>query len=288
MDPNERQAFLMLGRLYQVQNQSAKAEEIYKKFLGIEPGSEDGVLALADLHLDANNAEEAANLLEAFLKGQPESDRAWGTLGQAFTSLGRFNRAAEAYRHAVELNPEDPDLLKEFAQALFFDNQLDEAANAYEKLLAEDSNDAATLLRLGQIYRNQMKYGEGRAHLQKAAQLNPNNIEVQFEIALLDREDGQLDEAVQRLNDILKKTERASNQYSEAELRNRRIFATYLGLTTSALGRYDEAIRAFTELRTISPDKGRVDAYIVDVYRSAKNFDKAPGICFVRDEGIAG
>ena len=59
IDPTERQSFLMLGRLYQLQNQPAKAEEVYKRFLGREPGSEDGILALAELHLDSNDPQGA-------------------------------------------------------------------------------------------------------------------------------------------------------------------------------------------------------------------------------------
>src|SRR6188472_1560293 len=101
-----------------------------------------------------------------------------------------------------------------------------------------------------------MKYDNGRTHLQKAIQLNANNIEAQYELALLDREDGQLDDAAKRFSDLLKKTEKPNGQYNEAELRNRRAFSSYLGLTYSALGRYDDAVKAFVELRSISPDKG--------------------------------
>jgi tetratricopeptide (TPR) repeat protein len=216
-----------------------------------------------------------ANLLEDFLKSEPESDRAWETLGQAYTNLGRFNKAADAYKHAVELNPDDADLLKIYAQTLFFDNQLPAATAAYEKLLEADGNDASVLLRLGQIYRTQMQYEDARRVLQKASDLSANNIEIDYEFALLDREDGQLDDAVRRFADVLKKTERPNGQYTDAELRNRRILTTYLGLTNSSLGRYDDAVKAFTELKAISTDKGSVDAYIVDVYRSAKNADKA-------------
>src|SRR3990172_5771484 len=55
IDPTDRQSFLMLGRLHQIKGDLGKATEIYKKFLGIEPGSEEGVTALAKLHLEAGN-----------------------------------------------------------------------------------------------------------------------------------------------------------------------------------------------------------------------------------------
>src|SRR5688572_30694068 len=73
IDPAERQAFLMLGRLYQIKGDRNKATQIYKTFLGIEPGSEEGVIALAKLQMDAGNNDEAIALLEEFIKQQPDS-----------------------------------------------------------------------------------------------------------------------------------------------------------------------------------------------------------------------
>jgi len=74
IDPTERQSFLMVGRLYQLKGDRDKATEIYKKFLGVEPGSEDGVTALAKLQMDAGNFKEAVDLLEGFVTRRPDSD----------------------------------------------------------------------------------------------------------------------------------------------------------------------------------------------------------------------
>src|SRR5438552_5682615 len=63
IDPTERQSFLMLGRLYQIKGDRDRAADIYRKFLGIEPGSEEGVTALAKLQMDAGNTKEAVELL---------------------------------------------------------------------------------------------------------------------------------------------------------------------------------------------------------------------------------
>jgi tetratricopeptide (TPR) repeat protein len=68
IDPSDQQSYLMLGRLYQIKNDNAKAEEIYKKFLGLEPGSEDGITALARLYMDGGNNKEAVSLLENYVK----------------------------------------------------------------------------------------------------------------------------------------------------------------------------------------------------------------------------
>src|SRR6185436_8578635 len=107
IDPTDRQSYLMLGRLYQVKNDDKKAEEIYTKYLGMEPGSEDGITSLAHLHMDAGNNKEAVDLLEKFIKEHPDADQAMETLAQAYASLEQFGKAAEMYRKALELNADD-------------------------------------------------------------------------------------------------------------------------------------------------------------------------------------
>src|SRR5215470_4667842 len=119
IDPTERQSFLMLGRLYQIKGDREQATEIYKKFLGVEPGSEEGVTALAKLHMDAGNYKEASELLGSFVKQRPDSDSALQTLGEAYSELQDYAKAAEAYGRASELDPDDVEIKKAQAQALF-------------------------------------------------------------------------------------------------------------------------------------------------------------------------
>ena len=279
IDATDTQSYMMLGQLYQIRNEPAKAAEIYKKYLGIEPGSEQGIIALAKLQLDAGNEKESVDMLEAFLKERPDSDAAYATLGQAYSNLQRFDEAAAAYKKAVEFNPDDLELKKNYAQALFFSDQLNDAAELYQALLRAEPEDGIALLRLGQIYRRQMKYALARQNFEKAAAMFSDSVEVQFNFALLERDEGRLPEAVARVADILKRGERPNGRYNEGEKQNRRIFLTNLALFNTTLGNHGAAIQAFTELKTIASDTDRIDALIVDAYRSAKQPDKALEYC---------
>jgi tetratricopeptide (TPR) repeat protein len=279
IDPTQSQYYLMLGRFYQFQNKPDKEAEVYKKLLGMEPGSEEGVMALAELHLNAGNGIEAARLLETFLKANPEADSAWHTLGDAYTASHDSVKAADAYKHAVDLNPADAEHLQAYAEALFAAERFDDAAKVYQQLARDNADDgnaaAAALLRLGQIYRRQAKYDQARSSLEKAIALAPENLELQFNLALVDRDDGRLEEALKRLTSLVDKTAPRNGKPTPAESQSRGIFLTYVAILNSTLGHYDEAIRRFTELRTISPEKDKVDSYIVDTYRTARNLDKA-------------
>src|SRR5207249_1836270 len=101
IDPSDTQSFLMLGRLYQARGESKKAEDIYTKLLGMQPGSEDGITALAHLQMDAGNNKEAANLLEKFVNDHPEADSALDALAQAYANLEQFSKAVETYKKAL-------------------------------------------------------------------------------------------------------------------------------------------------------------------------------------------
>jgi tetratricopeptide (TPR) repeat protein len=279
IDSSEQQAFLMLGRLYQIKGDRNRAMTIYQTFLGLEPGSEEGVTALAKLQLDAGNNAEAIGLLEDFIKQRPDSAEAYQTLGEAYSDTEQFNKAADAFKHASELDPDDVELKKSEAQALFVADRIDEAQKLYEDLATADSDDGVALLRLGQIYRRQLKYTQARQYLQKAAQSFPDSLEIEFNLVLLDRDEGFLEDSLKRVEDILKKTERANGRYTDAEKQNRRVFLMNQGLISSTIGNYTESIRAFTELKALTEKNGSVDALIVDTYRTARNLDKALQYC---------
>jgi len=277
IDPTERTSFVTLGRLYQIKGDRDKATDIFKKLLVVEPGSEEGATALAKLHMEAGNFKEAVSLLEAFVKGRPDSDQALQTLGEAYSELQEYSKAADAYHRASELDPDDIELKKSEAQALFQGDKLDEAVKLYSEIVKEEPEDPVALLRLGQIYHRQMKYDLARQNLQKAADAIPDSVEIQFNLVMLDRDEGRLEDALKRANEIIKKTERPNGRYSEAERQNRRIFLNYQGLLNQTLGNYDAAVKTFLDVKALSPnDKdGRVDGMIIETYRLAKNVDKA-------------
>jgi len=92
----------------------------------------------------------------------------------------------------------------------------------------------------------------------------------------LDRDEGRLEDALKKANDILKKTEKSNGRYSEAEKQNRRIFLINQGILNQTLGNYDAAVRTFLDVKSLTNEKdGRVDGLIIETYRNAKNLDKA-------------
>jgi tetratricopeptide (TPR) repeat protein len=274
LDPTDRNDFMLLAALYKMDNSPEKAAEILKKHIDIDPGSETGVLELAKLYIESDNTPDAIELLQNFVKDQPEADRAMELLGDAYTDVGDTERAAEAYKRAFSISG-DEDVRGKYAEALYSDNQLEEAAKVYEEILKEDQRNDAVIVRLGQIYRQQTRYTEARAAFNRALTLRRNDLGVRFNLVLLDRDEGRFEEGIKGLTAILNETEKT--RYTPEERRTRSLFLTHLGLLNSLLIRYDVAIEAFMKVRDLADagEKSRVDNLVVDTFKAAKNLDKA-------------
>ena len=113
-----------------------------EKFLGIEPGSEDGVVALATLSMESNHNAEAIDLLNDFPQEATHFDRALEMLGDAYSSLGDTTEAANAYKRAAALN-DDPELQRQARRrACTKTTGLRKPRSSTKKILQEDQANA--------------------------------------------------------------------------------------------------------------------------------------------------
>ena len=56
------------------------------------------------------------------------------------------------------------------------------------------------------------------------------------------------------------------------------VFLTNLAVLNSSLGHYDQAVQAYLDMRPLSPEKDRVDAMIVETYRSREKSGEGQSI----------
>ncbi len=126
LDSTSVEDFLLLGRLYRLNNQTAKAEAAFRAAVKLQPSSEDAVSTLALLYNEEGDASRALEILQSV----PETDRTSridSVLGYSYEQKKDYGRAIEAYRKAVDLDKDNLDALRGLAQNLLNDNQLDAA-----------------------------------------------------------------------------------------------------------------------------------------------------------------
>ncbi len=115
-------------------------------------GSSEKVALTMSMVEQPKTLEEMIKRLEDTVRLQPESVDAWYFLGRSYMSEQRPKDAANAYEKTIELVGRQPDLLGQWAQALYFANNKQwstELQELVDEALRQDPNEATSLGLLG-------------------------------------------------------------------------------------------------------------------------------------------
>ena len=275
LQPKSVEDHMVLGSLYTVKHQQAKAEEQYKIAQDIEPESEEVVLNLARVYVESGDIERAAKLIQAV----PEGDRTARmefTLGAAYDQLKRPKDAIAAYKRAVELEPGDVPSMNALGQALLSDNQFDAAMKQYKDIAAADPEDAGALVKIAEIQRRQGKYEDALTTIRQARKKDPENLEAGYNEGLLLDVLGHYDESAAVYEKMVEQTSHANGAYTAEEKNNRGIFLERLGAIYHEQNKVDLAIATYQKMIDMGGDMAtRGYQGQVDTYRDARMFDKA-------------
>lgn len=275
LDPGSVETHMVLGQLYLVKHQQAKAEEQFQIARKLEPESEEVVLNLARVYAENNNLEQTAKVIEAV----PESDRTARmefTLGATYEQMKRTKDAIAAYKRATDLQPGDPQTLNALAQSLLNDNQLDAALKQYRDLAAADPENGDALVSISDILRRQGKYEEALSFVRRARKIEPDDLKAGFNEGVLLDALGRYDESAAVFGKMVDTTSHANGAYKDDEKTNRGIFLDHLASVYQEQGKTDQAAATYQKMIDMGGDaairgyQGQVDAY-----REAKIYDKA-------------
>jgi len=275
LQPKSVEDHMVLGSLYTVKHQQAKAEEQYKIAEDIEPESEEVVLNLARVYVESGDIERAAKLIQAVQEGD-RTARMEFTLGAAYDQLKRPKDAIAAYKRAVELEPGDVPSMNALGQALLSDNQFDAAMKQYKDIAAADPEDAGALVKIAEIQRRQGKYEDALTTIRQARKKDPENLEAGYNEGLLLDVLGHYDESAAVYEKMVEQTSHANGAYTAEEKNNRGIFLERLGAIYHEQNKVDLAIATYQKMIDMGGDMAtRGYQGQVDTYRDARMFDKA-------------
>ncbi len=271
-DPKDVDSLIMLGRLDRVLSNSVDAEAAFKKAITVDPDNEDAVTGLASVYSDRGDARSASDLLEKLTKKNP-SARAYLSLASNYEQMKEWALAADALKKAISLDPTHVEWNVQLAEFQARAGHYDEALETYQELAKLSQQDATPYLGMAQIYIEQQKYSQAHQMLDKAKQIEPDNLEVKdTEVQLYDKE-GKTGDAIAVLNDMIDSTARRTYDPAQRDVRARML--EQLGMLYEKDKQYDKAVDTFRQMSTVDPDKGaRSEALIVDTYRNAKQYAK--------------
>jgi tetratricopeptide (TPR) repeat protein len=274
LDAKDFDAWLMLGRLQKVSQNSAESEKAYKKALELKPDQEDALNGLALVYADLGDNKAATELLKKAAEKNPSAN-SLQTLASAYEQMREFTLAAEALRRALELSPANADEIKaKLAEDLIQGRKYDEALAIYEDMVAADPADAQSWLRISRLQLQRREIAKAREAADKAKGIEPNNVDIKYqEVFILDAE-GKISEAIGSLKEILTATEKRS--YSPGERQQRAGLLERLGGMQREADQTEAAVDTFRQMAALDPELGpRATVQVIESYRSGKMFAKA-------------
>jgi tetratricopeptide (TPR) repeat protein len=275
LEPDNVEDHLLLGRLYRLNNDLQKAETEFKIAVKLQPDSEEAVTTLALLYNEEGDATRAAETLSS-VPDATRSAKLYSALGYTYEQQKEYKKAIAAYRKAIELDRDNLDAIRGLAENLLNDGQTDEALEQYKIIADSNPEDAQTYLRMSEIYRRNGQFDLALENLKKAESMVQDSMEVPYNMAAVYQAQGRYDEAAQVLQDLLKKTEKTSNNYTQGEKNNRAVFLERLGTIYRDNHNDQSAVDTFRKMLALGDDNAeRGYQQIIDTYRESKEWQKA-------------
>jgi tetratricopeptide (TPR) repeat protein len=245
----------------------------YKKALELDAGNEDAMTGLATVYADLGDNKAAADLLRKVADKDP-NPRSLTTLAGVYEQLKDYSLAAEMLRRALDQQPGNTELKMALAEDLTFSDQLEDALKLYQEVASDDPKDIKAELRISQIYRQKRDFAKAREAADKAKEIDPNDLEVQYNDVTLLESEGKLPDAIKTLKGIIDAT--AKKTYSQSEKGSRSQLLENLGDLERRGEQYSAALDAFRQAADIDPENaGRAEAEIIETYRESKDYSKA-------------
>jgi len=176
LDPQLTAARFNLGLAYEEQGKLAEAEREYLATIDRLPSDPVPRINLAMMLIDMGRREDAAVQLRAarpMVRGDVLLSMA---VGEGFRRSGLPEEAVPVLRMALSQAPEPPptELLAELALAYYATGDLDAAEATMSRAVGQNELDPALQYAYGSILAKQGQLGKARAHLRRAAKLDPD------------------------------------------------------------------------------------------------------------------
>ena len=145
----------------------------------LQPGTVESALYLARIALVQNQIETAHNNLLELRDSFPKNDEVALYLGFSYEKQRDFNLAESLYRESLQLNPENPKSGLRLSTVLIKKGRYEGAKSFLESVTAKFPGYAVAWWNLGLLYRELGEMDQARMALNTASQLDPNNLQIQ-------------------------------------------------------------------------------------------------------------
>jgi eukaryotic-like serine/threonine-protein kinase len=229
LQPNYWSVYNKLGAFYYVQGQFTEAIGQFEKVLQLMPDNERGYLNLGAMYQVTGRYAEALKVFQSSVSRHPTA-HGYSNLGTCYYFLGRFEDAAVAFEKAVALTPHDCLYQRNLGDALrWTPGRQEEAQRAYERTITVcreairvNPSDAAPHISLASALAKSGRSREARSPILRALEVAPKNESAIYEAAVIANIDGSEDEAIARIEQLLRLNYNVADLERDPEFANLR------------------------------------------------------------------
>jgi superkiller protein 3 len=172
------------GQLAEQRGDIHQAVQCYARAVALDPEAGRHHLRLGAVLLQAGEIEVALDHLEQATQLEPARGAAWMLLSRALLRVRQPDRALSAAQRAIQLSPGDGATWRQLAAAAETSGQIEVALEAFERATTLQAN-KLWLTAYADLALAHDRDARGRAALQQAAQIDPNDAELAHRLALL-------------------------------------------------------------------------------------------------------
>jgi predicted O-linked N-acetylglucosamine transferase (SPINDLY family) len=247
-DPQQADAWHLLGLIAQEAGQPAAALEHIDRALALQPRSAPYWNGRGIVCESIGKHDQAADCFARAVAFQPDYAEAHSNLGSALNELGRSDEALTHFRQAARLRPELLTAQLNLGRALHRLRRLDEAAVAIREAIARQPDHAESYFLLSKVLRDQGNLPSEIEALRESLRRRPQYPEALNHLGIALARSGEMVQAREALEEALRIQPGYADAYNN------------LGNVLKRLGQFAEAELAY--LHAVRSDPTSADLHV--------------------------
>ncbi|MDD5439012.1 MAG: tetratricopeptide repeat protein [Candidatus Omnitrophica bacterium] len=262
--PDYIDAYIMLGLLYEMQGNLARAEDVYRKGVGVDPSDERLYGRLAAVLFDSNKAPESCDVYREALKRFPQSTDFYIAFSAVYIREQKYDDALSVLDKAKASGLKDPRLYSLRGYACMMQGKIDEAIAIYREGLTNYAENGLLHFYLGMAYDTAHDRAKATSELRAAVKYDQTVAEAYNYLGYILAEEGKdLDEAEGLIKKALE-MDPANGAYIDS-----------LGWVYYKKGDFKKAVTELERAVSVEDKNAVIRDHLGDAYYALKLFDKA-------------
>ena len=240
---------LGLARLYLERDRPADAIPLLRRIVGEQPQFAEGSMLLAEAQEAAGSPETAIETLAALLEDQPQSFRARVQIAELYDRRRQWSEAAAAWAAVQKLNPRNTEVMARRATSLLNGDRPADAQAVIREALKIAPGDVRLTFMLTQAQRDAGDLDSAEVTARALKTAHPEDPRTAYLLAQILDVRGRHQEIVDLLKPEIARLRAGNGKSNQVGL-----LLAAQGLALLQLKRYDEAIAAYKEAVSATPD----------------------------------